>query len=180
MARKELAPFLEVPRGARLGALLASIDRGRAARTIDFLVELNRRLHSEIRYTIRLEPGVQTPEETLDARSGSCRDTAWLLVQMRSATSASRAASSRAICIQLVGRREGARRPHRRRGRTSPICTRGPRCTCRARAGSGSTRRPACSRAKGHIPLACTPRARERGADHGRRSSECESSSSTR
>src|SRR5579871_6415080 len=80
--RYELAPCLVAePPGPCLKAFLASIARERC-NTVDFLVELNQRLQREIRYVIRMEPGVQTPEETLGSAAGSCRDTAWLLVQI--------------------------------------------------------------------------------------------------
>jgi uncharacterized protein (DUF2126 family) len=77
----DLAPYLaKVELTPRFQAFVDSIDRSEV-RTIDFLVNLNQRLQREISYTIRMEPGVQTPEETLTLKSGSCRDTGWLLVQ---------------------------------------------------------------------------------------------------
>ncbi len=78
----ELAPFLVVePMGPRLRTWIDRLDR-RPRRTIDFLVDLNQRLQREIEYVIRMEPGVQSCEETLERGRGSCRDTAWLMVQV--------------------------------------------------------------------------------------------------
>jgi uncharacterized protein (DUF2126 family) len=81
LLKQELAPYLEqLPAGPTLRDQLSAIDR-RTVRTIDFVVALNRRLAEGITYIIRLEPGVQTPDETLARGRGSCRDTSWLLVQ---------------------------------------------------------------------------------------------------
>ncbi|MEX8498433.1 MAG: DUF2126 domain-containing protein [Leptothrix ochracea] len=77
----ELAPYLVAePATPVVQAFLDSIDL-KEVRTIDFLVGINQRLQQQIKYTIRMEPGVQTPEETLVKASGSCRDTGWLLVE---------------------------------------------------------------------------------------------------
>ncbi len=79
---RELAPFLSaMPATPLFAGYLRSISRTPRA-TIDFLVALNGRLAADVRYVIRMEPGVQPPEETLQKRSGSCRDSAELLVQL--------------------------------------------------------------------------------------------------
>jgi uncharacterized protein (DUF2126 family)/transglutaminase-like putative cysteine protease len=79
---KDLAPYLDAaPAGSNLCDVLKRIDR-RPRRTVEFLVDLNRQISKDIGYVIRLEPGVQTPEETLALGRGSCRDSGWLLVQL--------------------------------------------------------------------------------------------------
>ena len=78
----DLAPYLaaDAP-GPRLSAFVDGIAR-EAESTVDFLVALNARVSREIRYQVRHEHGVQTPEETLELGLGSCRDSAWLLVNV--------------------------------------------------------------------------------------------------
>jgi uncharacterized protein (DUF2126 family)/transglutaminase-like putative cysteine protease len=80
--RRELSIFLETePAGPRLSSFLATLPSGPRG-SLEFLVELSQRLSRDVRYLTRMEPGVQTPEKTLQAACGSCRDTAWLLVQV--------------------------------------------------------------------------------------------------
>jgi len=80
--KQELAPYL-VPESVTplVQTFLDKIDRTKR-RSVIFLVDLNQSVHQAINYTIRMEPGVQTPEETLALGSGSCRDSAWLMVNL--------------------------------------------------------------------------------------------------
>ena len=78
----DLAAYRQVDEdGPLLDALVSGLDI-HGQRTVDFLVGLNASLQQRTRYLVRMEPGVQTPDETLQLGSGSCRDSAWLLVQI--------------------------------------------------------------------------------------------------
>lgn len=83
--KTELAPYLvcDPPTSASplFRTYLDGVDRTPAG-TVNFLVALNQQLQRDIGYLVRMEPGVQTPEQTLELASGSCRDSAWLLVQL--------------------------------------------------------------------------------------------------
>jgi uncharacterized protein (DUF2126 family)/transglutaminase-like putative cysteine protease len=79
---KELAPYFEIKEdGPLLRQWLQGIPK-RPDHTVNFIVALNSRLQRDVGYTLRLEPGIQTCEETLALGTGSCRDSAWLLVQI--------------------------------------------------------------------------------------------------
>lgn len=80
--KRELAPYLEIGEsGPLLLAYAEAISRTKRS-TIDFLVSLNQQLCASVEYTIRMEAGVQSGEETLGKALGSCRDSAWLLVEV--------------------------------------------------------------------------------------------------
>lgn len=80
--KQELAPYL-VPDavGPKLKRYLEKVSTKKQT-TIDFICDLNRMVQGDVSYLIRMEPGVQTTEQTLSNASGSCRDSAWLLTQI--------------------------------------------------------------------------------------------------
>jgi uncharacterized protein (DUF2126 family)/transglutaminase-like putative cysteine protease len=99
---QELAPYRKLnPVGPRLQALLDAVPHGKQ-RTIDMLVGLNQDIQRRVGYIVRMEPGVWDPEQTLAEARGSCRDSAWLLVNLlRNLGYAARFCSG--YLIQLVG-----------------------------------------------------------------------------
>lgn len=81
--KKDLQAYLEPDTpGPLLRDYLASISIDKDMATIDVIVALNQRIERDVSYLIRMEPGVQTPDETLKRQAGSCRDSGWLLVQI--------------------------------------------------------------------------------------------------
>ncbi|HEY0240776.1 MAG TPA: transglutaminase family protein, partial [Friedmanniella sp.] len=88
----DLAPYLSRPDALRQaqgteGSLFASwldglpLDLSTPQRTVNFLGALNSLVNRDVAYSVRMEVGVQTPEQTLSRGIGSCRDSAWLLVE---------------------------------------------------------------------------------------------------
>ncbi|HEX4027119.1 MAG TPA: transglutaminase family protein [Rhizomicrobium sp.] len=80
--KAELEPYLQpLPGGPAFNRYLAGLSREKK-QTTNFIFDLNAQLSKDISYLIRMEPGIQTPEDTLCKASGSCRDSAWLMVQL--------------------------------------------------------------------------------------------------
>ena len=80
--KKELKPYLKINEdGKLLKEFVKSIDKSEKP-IIDFLVEVNQKINQYVNYTVRLETGVQTCKTTLEKELGSCRDSAWLFVQV--------------------------------------------------------------------------------------------------
>ncbi len=152
---EEIAPFRKLePAGPLLQAWLDRVDR-RPQRTVDFIVGLNARLQREIGYIVRMEPGVQTCEQTLERAKGSCRDTAWLLVTiLRHLGFAARFASG--YLIQLTPDEKPLEGPE---GPTHDFTDLHAWCEVYLPGAGWIGLDPTSGllTGEGHIPLACTP-----------------------
>ncbi|MEL6678139.1 MAG: transglutaminase family protein, partial [Pseudomonadota bacterium] len=80
--REELAPYMTKPVKTDIYKNFVKAAPRQAGTTNDWIVALNQYVQGAIAYTVRMEPGVQTPEETIGKELGSCRDSGWLLVNM--------------------------------------------------------------------------------------------------
>ncbi len=151
---KELTPYLEtLPVGPKLRAIIDELKPMREL-MVDFFPMMNRAIQSRVNYTIRMEPGIQEPEETLELASGSCRDSAWLLVQLcRNLGLAARFVSG--YLIQLVADEKPLEGPE---GPTKDFTDLHAWCEVYV-PGAGWVGLDSTSglmAAEGHIPLACT------------------------
>ena len=154
--RTQLAPYLEVdPMTPKLSKFVAEFPDS-SERVIDLLVNINQFAQRTVRYTVRMEPGVQTPEETLTLASGSCRDSAWLLVQsFRHIGVAARFVSG--YLIQLAADEKPLEGPA---GPAEDFCDLHAWCEVFLPGAGwvGLDPTSGLMAGEGHIPLACTPR----------------------
>ena len=80
--KRDLMAYTQVEsQGELFDSFLQEIDAS-PQNTTTFLVGLNQKVSNAVDYIIRMEPGVQTPDETLSKGRGSCRDSAWLMVHL--------------------------------------------------------------------------------------------------
>jgi len=154
--KRDLGLYLEKDKcGYLFNRLVKSISLEKR-RTIDFLVEVNQKIQEMIDYSIRMEPGVQSPAETLKKQLGSCRDSAWLMVQvLRHLGLAARFASG--YLVQLTADQKSLDGPS---GPEEDFTDLHAWCEVFLPGAGWVGLDPTSGlfAGEGHIPLACTPR----------------------
>jgi uncharacterized protein (DUF2126 family)/transglutaminase-like putative cysteine protease len=149
----DLEPYRRTePASALLDTFMKSFA-GRESGTVALLLDLNRKLRDEVGYLTRMEPGVQTCEETLQRRSGSCRDSAWLLVQcLRNLGIAARFVSGYLIQLAVEGSPDGPKKDSAELHAWAEAFLPGAGWI-------GLDPTSGLLASEGHIPLVCTPNA---------------------
>jgi uncharacterized protein (DUF2126 family)/transglutaminase-like putative cysteine protease len=155
---RDLAPFRAVdPPGPRLRAFVAGLA-AETGDTVTFLLNLNRKVRDKVAYVTRLAPGLQTSEETLEMGSGSCRDSAWLLVEcLRNLGIAARFVSG--YLIQLAVDESASTPNHDGPKADSADLHAWAEAYLPGAGWIGLDPTSGMVAAEGHIPLACTPSA---------------------
>lgn len=77
-----LTPYLNTTSAGAATVAFAQALASQGESTVNFLARVNQAVHESITYSHRDRPGVLEPDETIAAKEGSCRDLAWLLVQV--------------------------------------------------------------------------------------------------
>ena len=82
---KALRPYLEIGSPSDSARVLPWVHAEfpqLPEKSLEVLTELNRRIHQRFLYQRRDEEGVQSPDQTIDKGSGSCRDFARLFIEI--------------------------------------------------------------------------------------------------
>jgi uncharacterized protein (DUF2126 family) len=149
----DLEPYRKTEPPAPLLKMFLEGFAGRKSGTVDLLLDLNRKVRDAVGYETRMEPGVQACEETLRKRSGSCRDSAWLLVQcLRNLGIAARFVSGYLIQLVVEGAPDGPKHDSAELHAWAEAFIPGAGWI-------GLDPTSGLLASEGHIPLVCTPQA---------------------
>ncbi len=153
----DLAPFLDrneasVAGGMWLEEFLDTLPRD--GDTVQLIVKLNEAVNKVTKYVIREEAGIWTPEQTLAAGRGSCRDSAVLLI----AALRSRGLAARFVSGYLIQLTDDGMIPGEKKGVATDVVDLHAWAEVYVPGGGwiglDATSGLLCG--EGHIPLACT------------------------
>jgi transglutaminase-like putative cysteine protease len=78
-----LSPGLQQEKmGSPMKAYVNEVLEASNSSTVDFLIQLTRKIHADFELEFRLEGDQHPPEYTFQAGKGACRDLSWMQIQM--------------------------------------------------------------------------------------------------